>query len=190
MLPMELRLKNRPYIFFCIIAWLIFTSCQAERITQNQLKLERYAVKRNDLPKGWTFDGEDWDYKYGGETYLAAYTVPNNRSIGIAHSITLYKSEEQAEDAFPKWQDEWFTATRSWPGAEFTPIDSKDAFIYECQQLQLTTPGPLTSCSFLQKHGDFIVSILVTLDDQAMTLEQFNGVLQVLDKRLNDINFE
>jgi hypothetical protein len=177
------------HITFAIsILLLLTTSCQIEKISQTELKLERYAVKISDLPKGWIFSGEDWNYKFEGESYLAAYGVPNSNMIRFGHTIAIYPDEVQAENAYPKWEGEWFSATEKWTGAKFTPSDPKDAFRFECQQI--LSDKSIVSCSFLQRHKEFIVSILVTLDGKAMTLSQLNEILLVLDERLNKTTME
>jgi hypothetical protein len=183
--------KNNAIVFLGIVMLTIIltsTSCQAEKISQTEMKLERYAVKISDLPKGWIFSGEDRNYKFDGESYLAAYGVPNSNMIRFGHTIAIYPDELQAENAYPKWEDEWFSATEKWAGTEFTPSDPKDAYRFECQQI--LSDKSIVSCSFLQRHKEFIVSILVTLDGKAMTLSQLNEVLRVLDERLNTVQLD
>jgi hypothetical protein len=173
-------------ILMMFVLLLMTTSCQTEKISQAELKLERYVVKISDLPEGWEFSGEDWNYKFGSESYLAAYGIPNSNMIRFGHTIAVYSDETQAENSYPKWEDEWFSATEKWTGAEFTPSDPKDVYRFECQQI--LSDKSIVSCSFLQRHKEFIVSILATLDGKAMTLSQLNEILIVLDKRINEVN--
>jgi hypothetical protein len=171
-----------------IIFLILTAACQVEKVNQTQLKLERYAVTIHDLPEGWAFSGEDWNYEFGGESYLAGYSVPNNTMIGFGHTIAIYSDKAQAENAYPKWEGEWFKMTEKWPGTEFTPSDPNDKYRFECQQI--LSDKSIVSCSFLQRHNQFIVSILVTLDGKSMTLSQLNEVLQILDKRLNEVDMK
>ncbi len=62
---------------------LLISSCQTETISQTELKLERYAANTKDFPKGWVFNGEDWNSESGKESYSANYSVPNKDPIGF-----------------------------------------------------------------------------------------------------------
>lgn len=181
-----MQIKIKSYIVFFIILQFFLASCQVENISENQLKLERYSLRISELPSGWIFDGENWSRQLDGDTYLVAYGVKDNISVRIGHSISLYASKDKADEAFLKWEDKWLDAVEEWAGAEFTPINAEDVFLYECQQVI----SSLLSCSFLQRHENFVIHVLVTLDNKSMTLDQFNEILKILDKRLNETSFE
>ena len=148
------------------------------------MKLERYAVTIQDLPTGWIYSGENWSNSFGGEDYVRGFGIPNNTMIRFGHDISIYPDEKQAEVAYPQWEAYWFGGLWNYPGANFVPSDPHDQYIYKCQQI--LQDKSIISCSFLQRHNQFIVSVLATIDGKAMTVAQLNQLLGVLDKRLNE----
>lgn len=181
-----LRYANRlRYIFISIIA-LLLISCQGNAISQTSQKLERYAVNTRDLPKGWAFSSEDWGSESGEHYYGAAYGLPNRDIIGLSQVIRWYQDEEKAQLGYSEYEEEWFSVGQEWPGAEFTPLGTKDNYRYVCLHIF----SEILSCRFLQRHNNIVTLILVNFDDQAMTMTQFNEILKVLDKRLNTVTLD
>jgi hypothetical protein len=106
---------NKKYlhkIFEFVLFAVFVTSCQVETVSQTSLKLERFAIKKNDLPKGWIYSGENWDKKHGGDSYLVGYTVLYSDSIRFVHELTVFSDSTQAVKAFPIWDEEWFNSTK------------------------------------------------------------------------------
>ena len=97
----------------------------------------------------------------------------------------MYAHEEQAQLGYSEQEKEWFSEGKEWTGAEFSPLDSNDKYRYVC--LQIFFDKSILSCSFLQKHNNIVMLILVNFDERLMTMSQFNDVLKVLDKRLNTV---
>jgi hypothetical protein len=170
------------------ILLLLTTSCQIEKISQTELKLERYAATTKDFPKGWAFVSEDWGGESGKESYSANYNVPSKNIIGFGETIVLYPDQARSQNAYLEWEKEWFSVGEKWPGTEFAPLDSNDEYRYECTQISLDKS--VISCVFLQKHNELVVLILVNIDDKAMTFSQLNEVLRVLDERLNKVKLD
>jgi len=164
------------------------SSCQTGVISQTELKLERYAATTKDFPKGWAFVSEDWGSESGKKSYSATYGVPNKDIIGFGETIAIYPDQERAQNAYLELEEKWFSVGEKWPGTEFTPLDSNDKYRYEC--IQIFLDKSIISCRFLQKHNELVVLILVNIDDQAITISQFNKVLRVLDDRLNKVTLD
>ena len=177
-----MKLHNLCRVIF--IGVLITVSCNVQKVSDTQLKLERYAVTIHDLPQGWIFSDENWTNPFGGESYVRGFGIPNNTLIRFGHSISIYPDEKQAEVAYPQWKAYWFIAPWNFPGANFVPSDPNDQYIYECQQV--LQDKSIISCRFLQRHNQFIVFVLTNIDGKAMTVAQLNQILGVLDKRLNE----
>ena len=172
-----------------IITAFLITACEVEEVSKNQLRLARFAVKKDDLPIGWTFSNQDWNQHLGGEEFSVAYGVPDDGVIRFVHAISFYPAEEDADEAYPKWENEVFNgAWEPWDEANFKPQNSNDLFRFEC--LQLTVDSPVVSCLYLQLHNQFVSYVLVNLDSEAMTFEQLNEILAVLDRRLNEVSMD
>ncbi len=171
-----------------MILLLLISSCQTETISQTELKLERYAANAKDFPKGWAFIGEDWNSEFGKESYSANYGVPNKDPIGFGQTIAIYPDQVGAQNGYLEWEKKWFSVGEKWPGTEFTPQDPNDEYRYECVQIFLDKS--IISCTFLQKHNELVVLILINIDDQAITFSQFNEILRVLDERLNKVTLD
>ena len=172
-------------VLFVIVS--ITMSCQVEKISQTQLKLARFSVKKVDLPEGWNYSGENWYQDLGGENYTVAYSVPDNPIISLAHTISAYPTEEKAKEAYPIWEDDVFSGVwHPWPDANFLPLNPDDLSRFECQQILSDTS--IIGCNYLQLHGQFISYVLVNLDSKVMTFEQLNEILEILDRRLNEVS--
>ena len=182
-------INQSKYILLTFLT-LFISSCQGEvgSISQTAQKLERYAVKTQDLPEGWAFFTEDWSSKPGEDYYAATYGVPNRDIIGLSETISIYPNEEQIKQDYLQLEKKWFSVGKEWPGAEFIPLDSKDEYRYAC--LQIFSDKSIVSCRFLQKHNNIDVIILVNFDGRLMTMSQFNEILKVLDKRLNTVTLD
>lgn len=167
---------------------LLTSSCGAEAISQTELKLERYAATTKDFPKGWVFNGEDWNSESGKESYSVNYSVPNKDPIGFGQTIAIYPDQAQAQNGYLEWEKEWFSVGEKWPGTEFIPQDSNDEYRYKC--IQIFLDKSIVSCTFLQKHNELVVLILVNIDGKTLNLSQFNEILRVLDERLNKVSLD
>lgn len=176
------RLK---YIFIPFIA-LLLMSCQGNAISQTAQKLERYALNPRDLPKGWEFFSEGWSSEPGEHYYGTTFGVPNRDIIGLSQVVEWYPDEDQARLGYSEYEEEWFSVGQEWPGAEFTPLDTKDNYRYVC----LDVFTEILTCRFLQRHNNIVTLILVNFDDKVMNMTQFNEILKVLDTRLNTVTLD
>lgn len=171
-----------------VVLFMTLTSCQSEPIKPASLRLERYAVTAKDFPDGWKFVGEDWSSVIDTERYSVSYGAPSKDGIGLNQTIQLYASISAAQDEYSTQENEWFSTTKKWEGAEFTPVNSKDDYRYEC--VQIFMDKSIVSCSFLQRHNEIVILILVNVDGELITFAQLNEILRVLDERLNLIALE
>jgi hypothetical protein len=169
---------------------MLFTaSCQTERISQTQLQLARYSLKKADLPSGWKFTGKSWDVDFGGESYAVTYEM--DMHIFITHEVSIHASQDQAQEAYKEWEGDWFVSTNLQPDAPYSPLDQDDDYRYECKQIKPVSP--LKVCFYLQRHDEMISFVKINLDNRNRnnpTLEEVNDILDVLDKRLNEVVIE
>lgn len=170
------------------VLFMTLISCQAEPIKPASLRLERYAVTAKDFPDGWKFVGEDWSSGTDIERYSVSYGAPSKDGIGLNQTIQLYASISAAQDEYSSQEKEWFSTTKKWEGTEFTPVNSKDDYRYEC--VQIFMDKSIVSCGFLQRHNEIVVIILINVDGELITFAQLNEILRVLDERLNLIALE
>lgn len=174
-------------IFFILA--ILLTACNAEKISQAQLKLAQFAVKKNDLPEGWHYSGENWYQSLGGENYVRAYQVSDTPKIGFGHTISAYQIEMEAKEAYSNWENDVFSGKWDYfEEANFVPSNPNDLYRFECQQIFSDTS--IIYCSYLQQHGRFISHVSVNLDPEFMSFEQLNEILEILDKRLNEISID
>ena len=166
----------------------ILLACQAEPIKPVSLRLERYAVTAKDFPDGWKFVGEDWSSGTDTERYSVSYGAPSKDGIGLNQTIQLYTSIAAAQNEYSNQEKEWFSTTKKWEGADFSPLSSEDEYRYEC--VQIFMDRSIVSCRFLQRHNQIVVLILVNVDGELITFTQLNEILRTLDERLNLISLE
>ena len=185
------KIKKAAFLSIMLIITILATiSCKAEKISQNQLKLEQLSVAITDLPDGWIYSGQDWNQNFGAEDFTIGYGIPNNNIIRFAHTMSSYSDEEQARIGYSEWEKDTFSDgfLQTWEEADFSPSDPRDQYRFECEQI--LSDASIFSCVYLQRHNQIISDILVNLDGKAMTFAQLNEILGVLDKRLNEVNVE
>lgn len=178
--------KNRLGVLVTLLLLLLTSSCEIGQISKTQLQLERYSLKKADLPRDWSFNGESWDVIFGGESYTISYLQGDH--VFMSHTVSILPSEDQARQAYEEWESDWFDDTNLLPGVHYSPMGEDDDFRYECEELQ---PGhPLKVCFYLQRHSELISFVQINLDSQSnasLTFEEINDILGVLDKRLNEV---
>src|SRR6266496_76105 len=170
-----------------LILTLAIAACQTEQISQDQLKLARYTLKINHLPKAWRFTGRSWSTDFSGDSYTATYEIDDHNFL--SHTISLFPNEVEAEKGYEEWNNEWFNSTQPNPEATYSPLNSEDVHRFEC--VQLSTESPVFSCSYLQRHGEVISFVLANLTNNTyLTFTELNQVLGILDERVNTVALE
>ena len=168
----------------------VVVSCQigqTEEMSPLDRQLTEYALKTNDLPNGWRYSDKSWGVEFGGSGYTVIYELEADTSIFLSNTIAIYLNEEKSKIAYQQWEDLWFKSTQPWPEATYSPQNQKDDYRFECLQFP---DDPVLSCSYLQRHNNIIGFVKVNLDDKNLTFAQFNNILGVLDKRLNETSME
>jgi len=165
---------------------LIAASCRTSRISQTQIQLVQYSLKEADLPgSGWSVEGKSWESAYGGESYGIIYI--RDKFVFINHVISIHSSEDQAQQAYQEWENEWFDITNLQPEITYDPIDQDDDSRMEC--FRMKPDDPLIDCVYLQRHNTLINFVKINLDYRSrsnLTFEEIDGILAILDKRLNE----
>ncbi len=173
-------------VIIVLTLMLFMMACQTEKISQNQLKLARYTLKIDDLPKGWQFTGRSWSTDYGGDSYTVTYEFDDHNFL--SHTISMFPNESQAEQGYEKWNNEWFDVTQPWSEATYSPLNPKDDYKFEC--LRLSPESSIFGCRYLQRHNEKISFVRISLDNTALTFAGLNKVLGILDERVNTVNLE
>ena len=187
--------RSRTQLIKILVIGLLLgsVSCQmpGPGTQQTLSQIANYEVAVKDLPTGWKFTGQTWGQDYGGQSHVVGYGIDDkNQIIRLEHTISIYADEDQAKNAYPKWEEEWFKgAWQKWPGADFVPSDPSDVYRFECQDPGFTEQ-PIISCNYLQRHKRFISFVLVNFNDKSMTFLQLNAVLKAVDDRLNQIELK
>ena len=180
---------NKILSLMLVLVTLLTASCQVDRFNSDALnssrsQLKQYSLEITDLPHGWKFSERSWGTDFGGESYAVTYKL--NDLIHISHDTDIYSDEDQSKIGYQKWEADWFNSTtKPWPGATFSPSDQSDQSRFEC--LQLSPMDPLLSCAYLQRHKKIISFVLVTIDNSDFTFTELNSILDILDKRLNEV---
>lgn len=165
---------------------LLMVACQTEKISKTQLKLDQFTLKTRDLSKRWKFVGGDRSTDYGGESYTVTYLIDDHNFL--SHTISIYANSSQATDAYEKWNNEWFNVTSEWQPSNYSPLDQKDDYKFDC--LKLSPESPLVGCRYLQRHNEIISFVRVGLDNTTLTFAELDGILGILDERLSTANLE
>jgi len=179
-------MKRKNIAIFLLI--LLFTACQTDSLSPIQRQLANYAIKPSDLPSGWSFQGKDWGVEFGGESYAIIYQL--DMYIFITHSIAIYAGEDQAKQAYMEWENDISKLPNMQPdkSLSFSPLDANDDYEYNCGQW---APNDLSRyCVHLQRHNNLISYVKINLDSgnsRNLTVDEINGILRILDQRLNDV---
>jgi hypothetical protein len=179
-------MKNSIIALIGLSLMLVIVSCQTEEISQTQLQLARYSLKKTDLPSGWKFEGKSWDVDFGGESYSISYAI--DALVFITHEVSIHSSGDQAEQAYKEWEADVFDSTYLQPETLYIPLDNEDDYRCECQK---TKPdSPLEICFYLQKHNEIISFVHIGFDSRNKdnpTFEEISNILAILDRRLNEV---
>lgn len=158
---------------FCI-------GCNVEFQEITDFPFEEVLVVKADLPDNWKWWANDWIER---NVYSVKYE--SDEGILLTHQVGVFSSKETAEIAYDEWEEKWFTG--GWqPRAEavFIPDNSQDQYRYAC--IDVIANGKLKSpCTFLQQHNRFVSLVLIGIDGESITFDEFNQLLQALDDKLN-----
>jgi len=184
--------RNKIIILAILLVALLTSSCQTSRtsrVSQAQIQLVQYSLKKTDLPGSWSIEGESWGADYGGESYAVTYI--HEKLVFITHMVSIYPNEDQAQLAYKEWESEWFSIAKFKPVTSFSPMNTDDTFRYECEQKDPDGPlGSLRLCIYLQQQNEIVSFVKISLDESSkdnLTIEEINDILGVLDERLNEV---
>ena len=171
-----------------VVLSLMFTmaACQTEKMSQGQVKLARYTLKIDDLPKGWQFTGRSWSTDFGGDSYTVTYEIDDHNFL--SHTISMFQNETEAKKGYEEWNHEWFGITQPHPEATYSPLNPEDVYKFEC--VQLSPESPLFSCEYLQRHSEIISFMHANLTNTHLTFAELNKVLKILDERINTVTLD
>lgn len=178
--------KRFSIIFSLLMLMLTSVSCQIgqiEEMSPLDAQLTHYALKIEDLPKGWKFSDKSWGVEFGGSGYTATYELEADSHIFLSNTVAIYLNEEKSKLAYQQWEDLWFKSTQPWPEATYSPLNQTDDYRFECLKLP---DYYVLSCSYLQRHDNKISFLQINLDNKDLTFTQLNSIVGVLDKRLSE----
>lgn len=188
-------IRNKISVITLTLVVLLTSSCDILQQIENapprrdntQLLVKQYVLKKTELPSaGWYVQGEGWGNDYGGENY--GITFVRDEHVFINHTLSIHPSEEQAQQALKEWENEWIKDTNLQPAVPYTPLNQKDDYVSGC--LQLKPNDPFVDCIYLQRHNRIISFVKVNFDSGSannLTFEEVNNILNILDKRVNEI---
>ena len=141
-------------------------------------------LSQQDLPPGWVRLGGSFPEVEGAVAHLVAYSPePDVSWKAISHRIAIYPDESAAIRAYPTWE-EWFTlAMQAVEPGTFRPLSSSDEYRFEYLDVNINGQ-PVRSFTYLQRHKNMIILVLVNIDNDYITLEEFIQVLEKLDAKL------
>jgi len=181
--------RNKTAILAIILVTFIVSSCKTSRISQTQMELVQYSLKKGDLPGNWIIEGKGWGADYGGQSYGIIYT--REQSVFINHIVSLHSSENRAKQAYVEWETERLNVTALPPEILYIPLDENDDYTSDC--VQTSPDSPVKVCIYLQRHGRIINFVRISFDNRSgnnLTLEEVNDVLTILDKRMNEVSID
>jgi len=179
--------KPKAVVLIIILLALATSACRASRVSQTEMQLAEYSLKKADLPGRWSVEGKGWGADYGGESYGITYIRDN--LVFINHIVSIHSSEERAKQAYKEWESEWFTLLKFEPITSFSPSNLADDYRYECEEKEPDDPLPyLKLCIYLQRHNTIINFVRISFDGRSNnnpTFAEVNAVLSILDERIN-----
>ncbi len=171
----------------CFILFFTLSACLNVPIkSYNDFPFDAMMVVQ-DLPPGW-FDKsrfpESLDVS-GADSMGRIFMYsndPQKEYMSVKHQLVVLPNEESARNAYPRWERESFPVP-TWERpkeAQFVPKDANDQFRLGC----LWGTHPYSMCRYLQQHSKLISLVLVNIDDQSISLAQFEAALKRVDERL------
>ena len=183
-------MRNNIRIYLSVIFWsvsilLLCTACGVEDPDIGEtvnFQFEEVHIVKADLSDKWQYKSLDWL-----EGNVKSVTYKAGEGIFLSHDVGVYPGPEAAEFAYSEWEEKWYAG--AWQPrleATFTPSDPGDQFRYECIDV-IANGKPKSPCTFLQQHGRLVSLVLVSIDGESITFDEFNDLLQVIDGKLNAI---
>lgn len=143
-----------------------------------------------DLPIGWFRDGGDFPEVPGADTrgiFFSGSTDPNKEYILISHTLSVYTTEAEAENAYIDWEMDIFPTT-DWKQPEdisYFPEYAQDQYKLACINVSINE-NPIKVCRYLRQHLNLISMVFANIDDEAISLSELEDTLGQVDERMQD----
>lgn len=167
----------------------IFSACNLAAEPKSNFPFELLMIPQ-DLPSGWVSDGYEFPEIISADTRRAFFlgsNDPNKEYILISHTLSVYPTEQAAEKAYPDWEMHWFP-TDNWvapEGSSYVTDKPGDRQRLACIHVSING-NPIMSCRYLKQHSNMISLVLANIDDDAISLLEFENALQKIDGRMQD----
>ncbi len=143
-----------------------------------------------DLPSGWHKGGVQVEEVPGADAHFFRFygtSDPEKTWVNVSQKLVLYPDPEAAVSAYDGWVD------------KYLPPAHKDAWILPSelefagqadQMVVACLPGyingiPQHACEAIGRYGDVVVILLGNVfDDRWLTMEDFQAVLEAMDRRI------
>jgi hypothetical protein len=188
------KVKMRKFIslfLLCEILLLIGCVNENDKVFETTNFPSNALLHKQDVPPGFYSEGITFvknipqaDSRI--ESHAFADQSPTHLTR-IAHQLIVYENVSLAQTAFPTWEKQEFTDVWKEPsGFSFIPSDIDDIYRIGCIE-ETTMNIRYLICGYIQNHKNIISVVSASMDGANFTLEQFEKILAVLDKRLNEI---
>ena len=179
-----------PNSLITIVACIAMVGCSLLTIDVLPMDFPYEAMlERTDIGDGWimigsgssavddTVDSYSVSFRYGSEENLA------NPSIG--HTLYVYHAEESAVSGFTTFEGKHFPGSYrpEPPGVSFSPRDVSDNIRLGCREI-LINNKPLTHCTYLHQHDEYAWVVLISLDEDVITMTDFMQLLERLEFKI------
>lgn len=166
-----------------VLLMALMSGCAIEPMAPSDFPYD-LMLQESDLPQGFVRTGGSFPDTPDAFVHIVGYSSnPGKIGSGISHQVAIYPDVETAKTAFSIREGEVFTDVWLEPSNTYIPLDSNDASILKCMNVQIEDKIS-QSCRFLQQHNNFIILVLANIDSKVINFNQFIEMLQKLDSRL------
>ena len=158
--------------------------------TPLEVRFEALRIRVEDLPSGWHWEGARVKDVPGAEARFFWYYGPPGESktwVNVSQKLILYPDSQAAANAYDGWVAEYIPPAHqdAWilpPGLEFT--DHADQMYVACLSGYINGMHHY-ACNAIGLYGDTIVVLHGNVfDDRWLTMEDFQAMLEAMDRRM------
>jgi len=146
-------------------------------------------LKECDLPPQFVFKESIFPETEKGTTYYLSFETGDNKIAQfIAHQVAIYPDESTAKEQYSERIKSAFSNNSYTPkDIDFKPRSNSDKFELMCINTLVNGMDNM-ACEVIQLHGNIVVYVIGHINNETMTLDEFERTLHVLDKRLPEKN--
>jgi hypothetical protein len=176
-----------PFTMLCfvLLSAFVVSGCRSYATPAPQDFPYELMISILEVPQGWQRKGGSFPEVEGALRTHSTFYGPVTETPWkfISHDLAVYPSEELAQEAFSRWEGDWFPAVWQPVTDGYLPVNGDDLFRYEYHDVSMSGRA-VRSYRYLQQHDNFVILVLTNVDNDYLTQVMLDEILGKLDQKL------